>query len=85
MINLTLMKYDDDVDPWSALCVVGLKLYSQDPDLSIHVIIPSEDEKTGLDIDDKLADMVAKVRPRGDNLEKENFAIRRKTWGPTSS
>lgn len=48
---------DDDnlVDPWNAVCVVGLRVYSKDPDIRIDVVMPGEGEKPGLDIDDKQA------------------------------
>lgn len=46
---------DDIVDPWNAVCVVGLRVYSKDPDLRIEVVMPGEGEKPGLDIDDKQA------------------------------
>jgi hypothetical protein len=48
---------DDDeiVNPWNAVCVVGLKVYSKDPNLRIEVVMPGEGEKPGLDIDDKQA------------------------------
>jgi hypothetical protein len=53
----------DDIDPWNAVCIVGLRLYSKDPDLDIEVVMPGQGAKTGLDIDDKLADMTAQVDP----------------------
>lgn len=46
---------DDIVDPWNAVCVVGLRVYSKDPDLRIEIVMPGEGEKPGLDIDDKQA------------------------------
>jgi hypothetical protein len=46
---------DDIVDPWNAVCVVGLRVYSKDPDLRIEVVMRGEGEKPGLDIDDKQA------------------------------
>jgi hypothetical protein len=46
---------DDIVDPWNAVCVVGLRVYSKDPDLRIDIVMPGEGEKPGLDIDDKQA------------------------------
>jgi ribosomal protein S19 len=45
----------DIVSPWNAVCVVGLRVYSKDPDLRIEVVMPGEGEKPGLDIDDKQA------------------------------
>lgn len=42
-------------DPWNAVCVVGLRVYSKDSDLSIEIIRPKHDEDDGdtpLDVDD---------------------------------
>jgi len=42
-------------DPWNAVCVVGLRVYSKDSDLSIEIIRPrhgEDDEDTPLDVDD---------------------------------
>ncbi|KUJ13041.1 cysteine proteinase [Mollisia scopiformis] len=46
---------EDIVSPWNAVCVVGLRVYSKDPDLRVDVVMPGEGEKPGLDIDDKQA------------------------------
>ena len=54
---------DDDIDedlefendPWNAVCIVGLRVYSKDPDLSVLIVRPKnedEDEETPLDVDD---------------------------------
>ena len=50
---------DDDAefenDPWNAVCVVGLRVYSKDPELSVLIVRPkneSDDEETPLDVDD---------------------------------
>lgn len=50
---------DDDAefenDPWNAVCIVGLRVYSKDPDLSVLIVRPKnedEDEETPLDVDD---------------------------------
>ena len=42
-------------DPWNAVCVVGLRVYSKDPELSVEIIRPRHDEEDGdtpLDVDD---------------------------------
>ncbi|MCJ1463819.1 hypothetical protein MMC07_002428 [Pseudocyphellaria aurata] len=41
-------------DPWNAVCVVGLRVYSKDQNTSIQVIRPKEDDdsETPLDVDD---------------------------------
>lgn len=41
-------------DPWNAVCVVGLRVYSKDPETCIEVFRPKEedDSETPLDVDD---------------------------------
>ena len=41
-------------DPWNAVCVVGLKVYSKDEGLSVAIVRPKSegDEETPLDLDD---------------------------------
>ena len=42
-------------DPWNAVCIVGLMVYSKDPELSLQIVRPKnedEDEETPLDVDD---------------------------------
>lgn len=42
-------------DPWNAVCVVGLRVYSEDPELSVEIVRPRQDEEEGdtpLDVDD---------------------------------
>lgn len=45
------------VDPWNAVCVVGLRVYSHDPKLSLEVVrpIPEDDSEAPLDRDDPAA------------------------------
>jgi hypothetical protein len=52
---------NDNVDPWNAVCVVGLRVYSKDPNLRIEVIMPGQGEKPGLDVDDKQAGVPVEV------------------------
>jgi hypothetical protein len=54
---------DDTVDPWNAVCVLGLRVYSKDPDLRIEVVMSGEGEKPGLDIDDKQAGVPVEAPP----------------------
>lgn len=44
-------------DPWNAVCVVGLRVYSHDPKLSLEVVrpIPEDDSEAPLDRDDPAA------------------------------
>lgn len=41
-------------DPWNAVCVVGLRVYSKDPRLSLEVVrpVPGDDVEAALDMDD---------------------------------
>ncbi len=42
-------------DPWNAVCVVGLRVYSKDSELSVEIVRPRQDEEDGdtpLDVDD---------------------------------
>ena len=42
-------------DPWNAVCVVGLRVYSKDPELSVLIVRPKNEdgeEETPLDVDD---------------------------------
>jgi hypothetical protein len=45
------------VDPWNAVCVVGLRVYSMDPMLSLQVVhpVPEDDTEAPLDRDDPAA------------------------------
>jgi hypothetical protein len=52
----------DNIDPWNAVCVVGLRIYSKDPNLRIEVVMPGEGRKPGLDIDNKQAGVPAEVQ-----------------------
>ncbi|OQE26736.1 hypothetical protein PENSTE_c005G00101 [Penicillium steckii] len=44
-------------DPWNAVCVVGLRVYSKDPALSLEVVrpVPDDDTEAPLDRDDPAA------------------------------
>lgn len=52
---------DDDIDfehdPWNAVCVVGLRVYSKDPALSVEIVRPKmdNDAEAPLDLDDPAA------------------------------
>ncbi|KAJ5435083.1 hypothetical protein N7491_005678 [Penicillium cf. griseofulvum] len=45
------------VDPWNAVCVVGLRVYSKDPMLTLQVVrpVPEDDTEAPLDRDDPAA------------------------------
>lgn len=44
-------------DPWNAVCVVGLRVYSKDPNLCLEVVrpVPEDDVEAALDMDDPAA------------------------------
>lgn len=43
---------DDEATPWNAVCVIGLKVYSKDPQLSLQVVKPAEEDlEVTLDLD----------------------------------
>ena len=50
---------DNEVEPWNAVCMVGLRVYSKDAELRIEAIMPGRGQRTGLDIDDNCASMIA--------------------------
>jgi hypothetical protein len=57
-IQPPIMDRDEpSVDPWNAVCVVGLRVYSMDPNLSLQVVRPVLDNSTeaALDRDDPAA------------------------------
>ncbi|KAI9844149.1 MAG: hypothetical protein M1837_005749 [Sclerophora amabilis] len=44
-------------DPWNAVCIVGLRVYSKDKNLSVEIVRPNRDEdESALDLDDGAAD-----------------------------
>ncbi|KAE8145122.1 hypothetical protein BDV25DRAFT_165355, partial [Aspergillus avenaceus] len=47
---------ETNADPWNAVCVVGLRVYSKDPQLSLEVdrTVPEGDTGAALDMDDPL-------------------------------
>jgi len=55
---------EPSVDPWNAVCVVGLRVYSKDPALSLQVVRPMLDDSTeaALDRDDPAASATARER-----------------------
>lgn len=66
---------DDIVDPWNAVCVVGLRVYSKDPDLRIKVVLPGQGKKPGLDIDDKQAGVPVEVPPAGSKRKSPELPV----------
>ncbi|KAJ6128874.1 hypothetical protein N7471_010091 [Penicillium samsonianum] len=52
------------VDPWNAVCVVGLRVYSKDPTLTLQVVrpVPEDDTEAPLDRDDPAASATTSQR-----------------------
>ncbi|KAK4946211.1 hypothetical protein LTR10_014723 [Elasticomyces elasticus] len=83
---------DPNRNPWNASCVVGLRVYSKQPDLGLKVVVPTKDEivenKPTLDRDDVaksaldevqvLADKVDEITGsvKGDDDDDENEGVR---------
>jgi hypothetical protein len=58
--------------------MIGLRIYSKDPDLRIEVVEPGKGEETGLDIDDTRAEVVLQVSPGGNGEEIMELPLRPK-------
>ncbi|KAI9759196.1 MAG: hypothetical protein M1835_000439 [Candelina submexicana] len=51
-------------DPWNAVCVVGLRVYSMDKEVSVQIVRPKlEEGEAGLDDDDAAKDAAGEVVP----------------------
>ncbi len=62
-------------DPWNAVCVVGLRVYSKDPDSVVQVVRPTpddEDDEPPRDVDDMSKG--ASKEPVGDEVKTESGA-----------
>jgi hypothetical protein len=47
-----LAREKEEPKPWNAVCVLGLRVYSQDPEVSINLVKPKDAEEGAiLDID----------------------------------
>ena len=60
----SMFSEETNSDPWNAVCVVGLRVYSKDPDVSLQVIrpVPEDDFEAALDRDDPAASATAEKR-----------------------
>ena len=68
---------DLEYDPWNAVCVVGLRVYSKDPALSIEIVRPKmdNDAETPLDLDDPAAGATKNAKsPEGSVRGSKNEA-----------
>lgn len=65
---------DPHRNPWNASCVVGLRVYSKHPDLSLKVVIPSKEEigenKPTLDRDDVAKSALDEVQAAAEKVEE---------------
>lgn len=56
-------------DPWNAVCVVGLRVFSKDKGVSVAVVRPKvgeEEEDTPLDVDDPNKAFIEEAAPEGE-------------------
>ncbi|KAL4749963.1 hypothetical protein BDW72DRAFT_194320 [Aspergillus terricola var. indicus] len=63
---------DSTTDPWNAVCVVGLRVYSKDEMLSLEVVrpVPEHETEAALDIDDPaLSATSEKGKPQSNGFE----------------
>lgn len=62
--SLSMCSDEVNSDPWNAVCVVGLRVYSMDPRLSLQVVrpVPEDDFEASLDRDDPAASATAEKR-----------------------
>ncbi|KAL2127305.1 hypothetical protein VTI74DRAFT_10947 [Chaetomium olivicolor] len=89
--NAAVSKYRDDTDdenepdPWNAICVVGLRVYSKDEDLELRVVMEGGEleeggmgEKGGVDLDNAQANAggarTARVEKKDDEDNEDNEA-----------
>ncbi|KAK7894293.1 hypothetical protein LTR67_006052 [Exophiala xenobiotica] len=65
---------DPHRNPWNASCVVGLRVYSKHPDLSLKVVVPSKEEiddhKPMLDRDDVAKSALDEVQAAAEKVEE---------------
>ncbi|KIW71015.1 hypothetical protein PV04_03237 [Phialophora macrospora] len=63
---------DPNRNPWNASCVIGLRVYSKQPDLGLKVIVPSKDdvnEMPTLDRDDVAKSALDEVQAVADKVD----------------
>ncbi|PLB55434.1 calpain-like protein [Aspergillus steynii IBT 23096] len=60
---------DSNIDTWNAVCVVGLRVYSKDAQLSLEVMrpVPEDESEAALDMDDPAASAACEKGPFGRN------------------
>lgn len=66
---------DPDRDPWNASCVLGLRVYSRQPDLSLKVVVPSKadmNEMPTLDRDDVAKAALEEVQAVVEKVDEAN-------------
>ncbi|KAJ9603751.1 hypothetical protein H2200_011937 [Cladophialophora chaetospira] len=67
------MEKDPNRNPWNASCVVGLRVYSNHPDLGLKVVVPSKDElheMPTLDRDDVAKSALGEVQAVADKVDE---------------
>ncbi|KAL4915206.1 hypothetical protein BDW62DRAFT_203810 [Aspergillus aurantiobrunneus] len=65
---------DSKTDPWNAVCVVGLRVYSKDEMLSLEVVrpVPEDETEAALDMDDPAASATSE---KGSRLLSMQFDV----------
>ena len=74
---------ENDAKPWNAVCVIGFKVYSKDPGLTIKIVPSSRGKEAAMDPDDIQIDAVEDVKwtdPKG--KKKTNFSERTSPVSP---
>ncbi|KAI1622912.1 calpain-3 [Exophiala viscosa] len=71
---------DPNRNPWNASCVVGLRVYSKQPELGLKVVVPTKDEiienKPTLDRDDVAKSALDEVQVLADKVDEITGSIK---------
>ena len=63
-------------DPWNAICVVGLRVYSKDPGCCVEAIKPKDEEET-LDLDDASKGASGEVEGAADGVKNVKIDVKK--------
>ena len=71
---------DPNRNPWNASCVVGLRVYSKQPELGLKVVVPTKDEivenKPTLDRDDVAKSALDEVQVLADKVDEITGSVK---------
>lgn len=71
---------DPNRNPWNASCIVGLRVYSKQPDLGLKVVVPTKDEitenKPTLDRDDVAKSAMDEVQVLADKVDEITGSVK---------